>query len=94
MEYELVDEQFNVIVGNVLREKRLKKGYSYQELSNKIDNIVTKQTLSNYEKCLTKIRIDKFIAICKALGESPANVWEEISLKYMQYVALNKDKMN
>lgn len=92
---ELLDKEFNRIVGEVLKSKRERKGYSLQELSNRIRNKVSRQTLNKYENNLSNVRHGTFIAICEALGEYPPDVFEEISLKYMRYVDNHKnDIMN
>lgn len=90
---ELLDKEFNRIVGEVLKSKRERKGYSLQELSNKIGNKVSRQTLNKYENNLSNIRHGTFIAICEALGEYPPDVFEEISLKYMRYVDTHKEEI-
>lgn len=88
---ELLDKEFNRVVGEVLKSKRERKGYSLQELSNRIGNKVSRQTLNKYENNLSNIRNGTFIAICEALGEYPPEVFEEISLKYMRYVDTHKN---
>ncbi len=90
---ELLDKEFNRIVGDVLKTKRERKGYSLQELSNKIGNKVSRQTLSKYENNTSNVRHGTFIAICEALGEYPPDVFEEISLKYMRFVENNKNEI-
>ena len=90
---DLLDKEFNRIVGEVLKNKRERKGMSLQELSNKINKKVSRQTLNKYENNLSNIRNGTFIAICEALGEYPPDVYEEISLKYMRFVDNNKDKI-
>ena len=89
---DLLDKEFNRIVGEVLKQKRERKGYSLQELSNKINNKVSRQTLYKYENNQSNIRNGVFTSICKALGESPGDVFEEISLKYMRLVDQIKDR--
>jgi len=90
---ELLDKEFNRIVGEVLKNKRERKGYSLQELSNKIGKKVSRQTLSKYENNTSNVRNGTFIAICEALGEYPPDVFEEISLKYMRFVENNKNEI-
>lgn len=90
---ELLDKEFNRIVGEVLKNKRERKGISLQELSNKIKNKVSRQTINKYENNLSNIRNDVFIAICQALGEYPPDVYEEISLKYMRFVNEKKHEI-
>ena len=88
---DLLDKEFNRIVGEVLKSKRERKGYSLQELSNKMKKKVSRQTLNKYENNLSNVRNGTFIDICTTLGENPAEVFEEISLKYMRYVDKVKD---
>lgn len=90
---DLLDKEFNRIVGEVLKNKRERKGYSLQELSNKMNKKVSRQTLNKYENNTSNVRNGTFIAICEALGEYPPDVYEEISLKYMRYVEAYKDKL-
>jgi transcriptional regulator with XRE-family HTH domain len=90
---ELLDKEFNRIVGEVLKNKRERKGYSLQELSNKMTKKVSRQTLNKYENNLSNVRNGTFISICEALGEYPPDVFEEISLKYMRYVDSHKYDM-
>ena len=89
---DLLDREFNRIVGEVLKTKRERKGYSLQELSNKINNKVSRQTLNKYENNSSNIRNGTFMAICEALGERPQDVFEEISLKYMRFVDQIKEQ--
>lgn len=92
-EHDLLDKEFNKIVGEVLKSKREKRGYSLQELSNKLSKPISRQTLSKYENNLSNIRNGIFVAICEALGEYPPDVFEEISLKYMRYVDNHKNEI-
>lgn len=40
---KLVDTDFNIVIGNVLKEKRLEKGWSLLELSRKRRNYEEKE---------------------------------------------------
>lgn len=53
---KLVDTDFNIVIGNVLKEKRLEKGWSLLELARKMNNKITRQNLFHYENGETKIR--------------------------------------
>lgn len=46
---ENLDYQLNKIASIVIKEKRNKKGYSLEDLANKLNNIVTRQSLYRYE---------------------------------------------
>ena len=91
-EEDLLDKEFNKIVGQVLKSIRERKGYSLQQLANKLTKPISRQTLSKYENNLSNIRNGVFVDICKALGEQPPIIYEEISLKYMRFVDQTKDK--
>lgn len=81
---KLVDTDFNRVIGNVLKEKRLDKGWSLLELSKKLNNKISRQTLFHYENGETKIRRNIFIEICKVYNIEPDNLLDEITIKYMR----------
>ena len=83
-----MDSLLNKIIGETLKKYRELKGYSLEELSNKINNKVSRQTLSTYETGRSKIRIEMFQNICNALGVVPQEVLEEISIKYVKNAKL------
>ena len=77
-----VDDDFNEVVGLVLREKRIQKGYSLSQLGEKVGS--TKQNLQRYEKSLIRLKVDMFNKICKELELSPNEILDEINLKCIQ----------
>lgn len=81
---KLVDTDFNIVIGNVLKEKRLEKGWSLLELARKMNNKITRQTLFHYENGETKIRRNIFIEICKVYRVEPDELLKEIMDKYMR----------
>lgn len=76
---ENLDYQLNKIASNIIKEKRLKKGYSLEELANKLNNIVTRQSLFRYETNEARMKNTIFKQICLALDEDPNNIWNEIN---------------
>lgn len=74
-----IDYQLNKIAANIIREKRIKKGYSLEELADKIGNIVTRQSLYRYENNEARMKNSIFQKICLALDEEPSEVWKEIN---------------
>lgn len=80
---ENLDYQLNKIASIVIKEKRAKKGLSLDELANKLDNIITKQSLSRYENNEARMKNTIFKKICIALGENPPEVWEEINTRFL-----------
>lgn len=83
-----MDSLLNKIIGETLKKYREQKGYSLEELSNKINNKVSRQTLSTYEFGRSKIKISMFVDICNALDVNPSEVLEEISMKYFKNAKL------
>lgn len=81
---KLVDTDFNKVIGDVLKEKRVAKGWSLLELSRKMHNKVSRQTLFHYENGETKIRRNIFIEICKVYNIDPDSLIDEITIKYMR----------
>ncbi len=76
---ENLDYQLNKIASAIIKEKRIKKGYSLEELANKLDNIVTRQSLFRYETNEARMKNTIFKQICLALNEDPNVVWNEIN---------------
>lgn len=79
-----MDSLLNKIIGETIKKYREQKGYSLEELSNRINNKVSRQTLSTYETGRSKIKISMFTDICNALGLNPSEVLEEISIRYFR----------
>lgn len=88
---ENLDYQLNKIASAIIREKRIKKGYSMDEVVKRLKNIVTKQSLSRYENNEARMKNKIFKKICVALGEDPAKVWEEINNKFLESLSEAKD---
>ncbi len=84
-----IDNDFNQIVAYIIRKKRIKKGYSLEELAEKMQNVVTRQSLYRYEHNEVRMKNIIFQKICIALDENPADVWNEINVKFADY---NKQK--
>ena len=81
---KLVDTDFNRVIGDVLKEKRLEKNWSLLELSRKLNNKVSRQTLFHYENGGTKIRRNIFIELCRVYNHDPDNLIDEITIRYMR----------
>lgn len=81
---KLVDTDFNKVIGNVLKKKRLEKGWSLLELSRKLNNKISRQTLFHYENGETKIRRNIFIDLCKVYNIDPDTLLDEITITYMR----------
>lgn len=81
---KLVDTDFNKVIGEVLKEKRLEKNWSLLEMSRKLNNKISRQTLFHYENGDTKIRRNIFVDICKIFCIDPDTLIDEITIKYMR----------
>ena len=79
-----LDYKLNEIASQVIKEKRIKKGYSLEDVSNKLNNIITRQSLYRYECNEARMKNEIFAKICLALGEEPQNVWNEINSRFMK----------
>lgn len=89
---ENIDNQFNKIASSILKKKRLEKGYSLEEVVNKMNNTITRQALFKYENNEARIKIKTFKELCKALTLNPDEVIEEIAKKtYVTNYMINND---
>ena len=82
-------------LGKQLKAARLAKGWSLQDVSDKIGGIKTRQTIMRYENGETRPDINTIKALCNVLGLDPDAVTqkakEEILL--MQYKQSHREDM-
>ena len=78
-----LDYQLNKVASMVIKEKRIQKGYSLDDVVNKLNNIITKQSLYRYENNEARMKNKIFKKICLALNENPSEVWQEINDKFL-----------
>lgn len=86
-----INYEFDLVLGQVLKEKRTKKELSLQYVADKLKT--TKQAIFRYEKAEVSMKNTTFQKYCNAIGEDPVSIYEEVSLKYMRYVDTHKDKI-
>ncbi len=79
----LIDNVFNQAIAEVLKELRKERNLSLQELSNKMNGIVTRQTLNRYELGLSKIRMNVFLKLAQAFNMQPKDLYEKINMRYI-----------
>lgn len=84
-----INYEFDYVLGQVLKQKRTSKEISMQNVADKLGT--TKQAIFRYEKAEVSMKNSTFKEFCKAIGENPVEVYEEISLKYMRYVDNHKN---
>lgn len=73
------------VVGSVLKKMRIQKGYSLNQLADKIGSGMNKQNLSRYERAVMRMNVQTFKSICNALDEDPRDVWKNINDLYSNY---------
>lgn len=86
-----INYEFDLVLGGVLKEKRIDKGYSLQDVANKLKT--TKQAIFRYERAEVSMKNTTFQKFCYAIDEDPTKIYEEVSLKYMRYVDRHKDEI-
>lgn len=79
-----MDSLFNQTLGEVLKKKREERNLSLEQLANRLDNEVSRQTLSTYESARSKIRIDMFLKVCKALNYDPNEIYDEVTVLFFK----------
>ena len=89
---ENLDYQLNKIASVVIKEKRIDKGYSLDDVIDKLNNIITKQSLYRYENNEARMKNKIFKKICLALNENPADVWQEINDRFLNNLAFDNAK--
>lgn len=90
---ENLDYQLNKIASIVIKEKRIKKGYSLDDVINKLDNIITKQSLYRYENNEARMKNRIFKKICLALNEDPNEIWNEINNRFLNTLSYDNADM-
>ena len=80
---KLIDSYLNQAVGEVLKELRLSHNWSYTDLANRMNNIITRQTINNYELAKTKLRMNMFIEFAKVYNLEPKELYEKINMRYI-----------
>ena len=86
---EGLDYFFNKTACQVLKEHRIKKGMTMQELGNKLEPKLTRQAIYGLENNRTNLKLESFKKICMALDLEPADVFNEISLKTINKINNN-----
>ena len=83
---ENLDYSLNKIASEVIKQKRLSKGYSLEDVVNKLGNTITRQSLYRYENNEARMKNTMFKSICLALGLEPQDVWNEINDRLIKEV--------
>lgn len=86
-QFDTIDIYVNKAVSQILKESRKEKKWSYEELSNRMNNVVTRQTLNNYELGKTKLRHNIFKEIAKVYNIPPNELFDKINLRYIKLMS-------
>ena len=86
-----INYEFDYVLGQTLKSKREGKNITLQQVADKLKT--TKQAIFRYEKAEVSMKNSTFQQYCHAIGESPTDMYEEISLKYMRYVDKHKNEI-
>ncbi len=82
-ESALIDSYLNQAIAEVLKELREERNWSYSELANKMKNVISRQTLNNYELGKTKLRMNMFCELAKAYNLEPKDLYQMINVRYI-----------
>lgn len=80
---KLIDSYLNQSIAEVLKELRMSRNWSYTDLANKMNNIISRQTINNYELGKTKLRMNMFFEFAKAYNMEPKELYEKINMRYI-----------
>ncbi len=80
---EALDAKFNEMTAKILKKYRKKSGLSLEEVVQKMENPITRQSLFKYENNLARIKNNTFADICKVYNLDPQKVIMEINYAVM-----------
>jgi len=89
-----LDFELNKAIAETIKELRIKHKLSLEELSKKMNNLVVRQTLSRYELNKSRMTLQIFNAICKALNEEPTEIWNKVLNRMNNNIALTDIQKN
>lgn len=89
-----IDAIFNQVVSYTLKKYREKSGMSLEEVSRKLANPISRQSLFKYENNLARIKNNTFIDICNVLKLNPDEIFTEINNQVSIVSSLNCNNPN
>lgn len=92
-ESKLIDSYLNQSVAEILKELRLSRNWSYTDLANKMKNIISRQTINNYELGKTKLRMNMFFEFAKVYNLDPKELYEKINMRYISKLSQYMNEM-
>lgn len=91
---KLIDSYLNQSVAEILKELREEKGWSYTDIARRMKNIVSRQTINNYELGKTKLRMDMFVEFAKVYNLKPKELYEKINMRYISKLSTYMEKLD
>lgn len=79
---EYLDDLLNKMAGNEIKKEREKQNLTLEQLAKKCN--VSKQNIYYYEIGRNRIKVDKYIKICQALGIDYIEILEKVALEYIK----------
>ena len=80
---ENLDKQFNEIYASIIKKARLEKKYSLDDVVDKMNHIITKQSLYRYENNEARMKKSIFNEICKVLDLNPEILHDDINNRFI-----------
>ena len=85
-EKDYMDVLLNKIIGDFIQKKRKSQKLTLEELAKKSG--LTKQNIYYYEIARNRIKLEKFIKICKALNLEPSAALDSINMEYLKKASI------
>lgn len=82
---KLLDTFLNQSAGEVIRELRIEKGLSLNNVADKT-TMFTKQTLSKYELGKSKLRMNVFFELARIYNIEPKDLYNKINIRYISKI--------
>ena len=80
---ENLDKKFNEIYASIIKKARLEKKYSLDDVVEKMNHIITKQSLYRYENNEARMKKSIFNEICKVLDLNPEILHDDINNRFI-----------
>lgn len=88
---DYIDILLNKIIGNFLRREREKQSLTLEQLAKKSG--ISKQNIYYYEIARNRIKLEKFIKICKALNLDTSASLDLINIEYIKKASIKQEEL-
>lgn len=90
---KLLDTFLNQSAGEVIRELRIERGLSLNNVADKT-TLFTKPTLSKYENGKSKLRMNVFFELARIYNIEPKDLYSKINLRYISKLEKDMERMS